>query len=116
MHFILLLSEDGIEFFDGIPIIPDVKDNVRLRIFPLDEKDDELMCRYFTDAALSEWDLLLGIGDFDFIDSEKCASVIHWIDGQLKNDLPAALKRLYVKLAQYCQEALRLGTGVYISL
>ncbi len=77
------------------------------------------------DAELFESDIddidrvcgaLLDIGDVEFFNADKCVKLSDWITERLKQPLSPRYQNLLGVLKEYCQQAIQLGTGVYIDL
>ena len=88
-----------------------------MEIWNFDESDSDLLDDYY---VVDAWDLIGSLADsreVDMYDAEQCAKLAPWLGEQIKRtDLPPRLIELYVKLKEFSERAVVLGTGVVIAL
>ncbi len=118
MYFFLVPNHDDLEWDAIGPVceIPYGSDQVD-GYYPLKNGWD--------DAELFELDIddidricgaLLDIGDVAFFNSEQCVKLEAWIEERLDQSILPRYRELLEVLRDYCQRAVKLGTGVYIDL
>lgn len=88
----------------------------RIKEFPLNEQDCELLCEDFVDSINVYCDTLLDDGDVDYFDKAKCLLLKSRIEKRLPSVSNERLKSLYGKLLEFANRAIELGTGVVVEL
>lgn len=58
----------------------------------------------------------LDIGSNAFFDVAKCEKMVTWLKKRLEGDVPSRMLDFYEKLLEYCERAVKLGTGVVVEL
>lgn len=58
----------------------------------------------------------LDIGSNAFFDVATCEKMVTWLKARLEKDVPSRLLDFYEKLLEYCERAVKLGTGVVVEL
>ena len=116
MYFALILLAGLKPVYGPIPHIPNESDET-VEIWGIEESDSDLLDEYFVEAAWNLIHSLVDWGETDMYDAEQCAKLAPWLAAQIqREDIPARLVELYAKMKEFCERAVRLGTGVIIDM
>ena len=119
MHFELFLTFDGVEYGIMGPHVKNPQTDNRVKYYQLENDWDDVDF-FFDDNAIDEiakrCDSLIGYGDADYFNAEKCKILKDWIDERLRKPAESRYREMLEVLKDYCQQAVELNTGVYIDL
>ena len=116
MEFVPFLDLDNLDYYGDIPEIPKNRDG-RVEVFPLNNQwEDADLFLDDLDEIDRRCDALLGYGDVDFFNSEKCVKLKAWIDERLQKPIIERYRELLEVLRSFCERAIVLQTGVVIDL
>ncbi len=121
MKFVLFKTLENYEFNKlGWPIwFEPVENNQTIEYYILENDFDDVDL-FFDDGAIDEiaqrCDSLIGYGEDDYFNAEKCKILLGWIEERLLKPAVPRYKEMLEMLKNYCQRAIELNTGVYIDL
>ena len=59
---------------------------------------------------------LLGYGDVDYLDANKCIKLISWLEENINKESQAKVIDIYKKLLEFAKRAVELKTGIIIEM
>ena len=111
----LINDTTGLHYYGYIPCNPEPLDS-RVEVFQLEEPDRELLVNDFIDPINELCDSLLGDGDVDYLNKDKCVKMKGWLVNRFTPQMNPRLKELYLKLLDFSNRAIEKNTGIVIEL
>lgn len=121
MIFVLYKTYENVEFNKfGCPIgIEPVEKNHAIEYYVLENDWDDVDL-FEDDQAIDEiaqrCDSLIGYGEDDYFNAEKCKIILSWIEERLCKPAVPRYREMLEVLKDYCKRAIEYNTGVYIDL
>ena len=119
----LVLTLDGIDqYYGDIPEIYGHPNNYEEYVaidedYKNDENDlDWYLDEHFAIPVNELCDSLLGYGDVDYLDADKCKKLIPWLEESIKKESNGKVIDTYNKLKEFAKRAIDLNTGIIIEM
>ena len=117
MDIMLVLTLDGIEkYYGDIPEVGDYPDKYEEASFYEDGLDDLYLDEHFALPVNELCGSILGYGDVDYLDANKCKKLISWLEENTKKESNAKVVEIYNKLKEFAKRAVDLNTGIIIEM
>lgn len=114
----LLLTLSGInKYYGHIPETYGHSD--KIEEFELENDDREIdwyLDEHFAIPINEKCNSILGYGDVDFLDAEKCKVMIPWLKKNIKSESRKDIVLFYNKLLEFSNKAIELKTGIIIEM
>lgn len=102
-------------FYSGIPMTSNAQKS-SYQLYEISAQDENLLMEDFVDAINDRCGTLLDYGDIDYFDASKCIQLKAWLDYRLSQPCAPRLRDLYTVLLDFATQAIRLGTGVVVTI
>ena len=113
MGFVLLKTLEGVEYYVDIPDVP-IEPDDRFVVYGLSREEINLMMSVVDDLD-NACNGLLDLGDVDYFTGEKLVALNKWLEINCNSE-NQKLNTLLLKLKEFVEQAISLGTGVVITL
>ena len=115
MYIALIKNFDGLTYYGNIPEIFGAPESSYER-FELTENERDFLIRDFVNPVNDVCGTLLDLGDIDFFDYKACKKLINWLNKHIDKVKDEDNLRVYQALRVYCEQAIRLNTGIVVEL
>ncbi len=117
MEIILILTLDGIDkYYGNIPEIGEHPGKYELTSFDVKESDELYLDEHFASPVNKICNSLLGYGDVDYLDANKCQLLNSWLKKNITEENNPLLIEIYNKLLELSARAVTLNTGIIIEM
>ena len=113
MKFVLFKETEGFKMYGDMPVIP-MGNDPRVEKYELSYEDLDLMMGIVDDLD-NACNGLLDLGDVDYFIGEKLVALNKWLEINCNSE-NQKLNTLLLKLKEFVEQAISLGTGVIITL
>lgn len=114
MNSQLVLTLEGIDkYYGDIPLVENYPNKYEEFSFS-DDGIDEYLGESFAVPVNKECGCLLGYGDVDYLNAEKCKKLIPWIEKNIDTFVNPKGKEAVEKILVFAKRAVELNTGIII--